>query len=696
MPELFRYLVLPLALAAAVGLTVASYLTHERRRLRWMSALRLGLVLAVAGLLFFPSWTRRSREVHRPSVAVMLDTSASMQLAETPGGKTRYQRALERLAELRGRLQGEFDIELYGFSRHAEPISGAAPESPAGKETDLAASLAEVLNKQDRERTRAVFVLSDGRSTAAESPLPWARTSPFPIYTLAVGNSDFPYRDLELAGVEAPDRLYKDSMGQLRVRLRGHGLDHGLVSLEQGGHRLEQKPFSTRDQGPVTFDFRPTGGGLTLYTVKVAGQTGELTLANNSWTVPVEIETTPRKVLLVAATPGWDYTFLKRQLRSDPRYEVTDPLHFTRTTPIELPSADLGSYGLVAIAGFRTQAFRPEAVAALADYVKSREGVLLLFGNGRDNLEDLLGSELAPLLPVVRPLSSEEPSTRLPFVPGEKSPLFRILEHPQANQQAWRSLPPILVAQPALSPSAATVVLGTFARYPKDTPAISYRLFGRGMTVLFDTDETYLWKTLMDAVNDPDHLYERFWANLVSWLTDESRLTGVGLTLSRLHYNLGDEVYVRVDDFAGKLETAAREDVVLSYRSDAIQGRLSPERVQGGFLASFTPPAEGRYTLTLTLRGGEEVTREFLVDAVLRDFTNPLADPDTLKELAELSGGRFFAEGTGDLGSLRLDPSPKVEERTESLHWVDRPWALALGLALLAAEWLLRKKYNLV
>jgi hypothetical protein len=692
---LLKYVLLPAAMAAAIGLTLAAYLALGRRGLRGMPVLRATLVAAVAVLLFFPSWTRQSREVYRPAVAVLLDTSASMQIAETAGGRTRYARALDALAAIRQRFQGEFDLNLYVYDRKARRVA-QAPPSPAGKETDLAAALSDVLNHEDKTLTRGLFVIGDGRSTAADSPEPWARTSAIPIYPVAIGSVEFPYRDLEIASVEAPDHMFKDSLGQVQVRVRAHGLEDGVVALEQGGRRIDQKPFSLKDGGLATFELRPSGSGLTLYTVKVMPRPGELTEANNSRAVPIFIEGTPRKVLLLAATPCWEYTFLKRQLRSDPRYEVTDPQEFAAGRPLDFPQAGLAGFGMIIVSGFRKAAFTPDQFAALRKHVESGDGVLVFAGNGRENLEELLASNLASLLPVSAPGLSDESSTRFQFQPSEKSPLFRILEHPQANQQAWRSLPPILVAHPALQAPASATVLGTFPRYPRDTPAIAYRLFGRGMTVLFNTDETYLWKMLMDAVNDPDHLYERFWANLLSWLTDEARATGVALTLSRLHYTLGDEVYVRVEDFAGKLEGVSRENLGLTYQSEGVSGKLSPEKVSGGFLASFTPDAEGLYQLKLAVPGGDEVTKEFLVDAPLRDFTNPLADAATMQSLADLSGGKLFAEGAGDVSSLRLDPTPEVKERTESLFWLDHGWALTLCLTLLAVEWLLRKKFNLV
>ncbi len=696
MELLLKYGLLPLVMACTIGLSLAAYLSLGKRRVRWLAILRIGLVCAVAVLLFFPSLTRESREVYRPALAVLLDTSASMTLKESSDSSSRYDRARARLQEIRRQFQEDFDINLYLFAREARRVQ-SEPEEALGRDTDLSTAVAHVLNREDPKSLRGVFLISDGRVSIGETPLPWARTSSVPIHAVAVGSSSFDYKDLGVMKVDAPDHLFKDSIGKARVQLKSHGIDKGVVVLEQAGRRIDQKAFSSDDARTLTFDLRPGVEGLTEYRVHVLPQDGELTELNNSWKFPVRIESQPRKVLLLPATPGWEYTFLKRQLRADPRYAVTETRQFKADEALRLPGEGIDGFGLIILNGFRKSAFDDASIAALLRYVRSGDGVLVFTGNSRLGLDALFGSELASILPVGPPSGAEEAASRFPFLPSDKSPIFRILEHEQANRQAWRALPPILVAQPGLTRLPATSILGTFPRFPQDSPGLTYRLFGRGMTVLFNTDETYLWKMLMDAANDPDHLYDRFWSNLLSWLTDESRLTGVGLTLSRMHFMLGDEVYVRVEDYAGRLGQLSREELILGYIGpDGADSRLAPEAVSGGFLASFIPQREGRYRIRLDLPGGGTVDREIQVDSVMRDFQDPLADAELMKGMADLSGGLFLADDTGGLASLRIDSTPLVKQRSESLFWLDRGWALALCLLLLVTEWLMRRRYNLM
>ena len=52
MLPVLKFVLLPLALAATIGLSVAAYLALGRPGLRWLGGLRIGLVTAAAILLY--------------------------------------------------------------------------------------------------------------------------------------------------------------------------------------------------------------------------------------------------------------------------------------------------------------------------------------------------------------------------------------------------------------------------------------------------------------------------------------------------------------------------------------------------------------------------------------------------------------------------------------------------------------------
>ena len=123
-------------------------------------------------------------------------------------------------------------------------------------------------------------------------------------------------------------------------------------------------------------------------------------------------------------------------------------------------------------------------------------------------------------------------------------------------------------------------------------------------------------------------------------------------------------------------------------------GREEP----GGYAKTIVPTRAGLYRLfKQSDRAGEESAEKLftVVRSTLED-RDLLLDEPTLTTMARESRGGRYAH-LWDLPSL--DPPSKsksvpTDVRPDDL-W-DNAWALLLGVGLLAAEWLLRKRYQLV
>ena len=154
------------ASAAAVALAVLLlvWLATTRRvspaRRRWLMALRLG-----AGLLLLLTWLRPSMvwiEITRrlATLAVLLDSSRSMQVADEAGKRTRWQAAQAALQEAQPALRElakTVQVKVYTFDDKLRPVpfsdSGLELEStPLGEQTAMGAALDELLKQHAGER----------------------------------------------------------------------------------------------------------------------------------------------------------------------------------------------------------------------------------------------------------------------------------------------------------------------------------------------------------------------------------------------------------------------------------------------------------------------------------------------------------------------------------------------------------------
>jgi hypothetical protein len=105
-----------------------------------------------------------------------------------------------------------------------------------------------------------------------------------------------------------------------------------------------------------------------------------------------------------------------------------------------------------------------------------------------------------------------------------------------------------------------------------------------------------------------------------------------------------------------------------------------------------------KYTSTTTISGKEEKVRaQFLVTAQQAELQNLTADFDLLRKLSASTGGKFY--NTSETDKLRADLSKK--EATSVIHSEEKfdnllnlKWVFFILLALVSAEWFLRKFYG--
>ena len=179
----------PLAITALVLLGVYAWFSAARlprRRQRVVLALMaVAIVLPLALLLNPTRVIRVPRPAGKPQLTVLVDTSASMQMADLPQGATRYSEALCVADQMTRQLSRAYDVRLMACSADAQrtDLSALSRETPTGMVTDLASCIEASL--EDRPQGQALLLLSDGHhngagpwSTCAD---PWKRPGPWPL-----------------------------------------------------------------------------------------------------------------------------------------------------------------------------------------------------------------------------------------------------------------------------------------------------------------------------------------------------------------------------------------------------------------------------------------------------------------------------------------------------------------------------------
>jgi len=221
-----------------------------------------------------------------------------------------------------------------------------------------------------------------------------------------------------------------------------------------------------------------------------------------------------------------------------------------------------------------------------------------------------------------------------------------------------------------------------------------------GRTLFVGMDSTWLWRFHFGDVH-----HERFWRNAIRWLAIGRLKSGdrrYQVETGRSSYGLGERVPVeaRVLDEDFKPSEAPVQPVRWSGpdgRPRDLELPAVPGR-PGLYRGTLEPEEPGTHRVWIE-DGERRVTgTEFEIVLPSRENREPAPDPDLLRELAALSGGRLF-----ELADVRelARVLPGGEERREPLSSrLDDLWdawgTLILALLVLSAEWILRKRVELV
>jgi len=727
-----------LVAAAIVGVGYLSY----RRPLAPLSAARRGalaglrvLALSTAAfLLCRPTVMLLPDDARDAVVPVLVDVSRSMRIADADG-HTRIARATDLLRrELLPALSTGFTVEVYGVGDALAPASpdGLGADAP---KTDLDAGLAAVRQRYRGRRVSGIVVLSDGGDTEpAEGGASGDGAGP-PIFTVGIGSPEGP-PDREVLGIAAGDPRLDQTSVDLRVSAVSHRFGREpfqLRVLANGRPTVSRRIVPAADGSPVdaVFTVSPDPLNATVYTAEIAPDAGEPIVENNARSVLVRPVGRPRRILALEGAPGYEHSFMARALARDPGLEIDLVVRKGRNENGEhtflvqagpgrtsaltsgFPSSReaLYAYDAVVLANIEGDFLTRAQLAMMADFVAVRGGGLLVLGGRALAQRGLIGTPLEEAVPVelndrrggpVRAaFDAEGPAAHNTVVltgEGENHPVMRIGESPADTRRRWAAVPPLAASAAIGGPRpGATVLAVTAAPSGAVHPLVAVQRYGRGRSMVFAGEGSWRWRMMLPST---DRTYEYFWRQAVRWLASQAP-DPVSVVVPESS-EAGDAVEIGVDARDGAFAPVADAAVEATLTEPGGAARPVTFRrtsAPGRFAAALRPEQTGLYRLRAeATRGARAIGAAdgwFYVGGGDREFADPRLNEGLLRRMARASGGSYVrAEDAGRIVPLLRSAAPQSAalERKELWH---EPWVFALVIALLAAEWILRRRWGL-
>ncbi len=323
--------------AAAILLTGIFYRRAfamlKHRQWLMLFGLRAAAIALVVLLIFRPIYSYQKELSKRPSLVFLLDRSASMSIADDATGVTRFDQARQQIEKWWAKLKSNFDLHLIAFDETAQllkdikDLDGIAAD---GKATSLSRALEAAWQLAPKRDLEAVIMFSDGIHNSARSPLDVAGKLGAVVHCVGVGASlrnNVSYRDIQVTGVDCPDRLFLNNMARITSSIEGIGLAGRViqVELDEDGQKIAEKELTIQagdNPQQISFDFHPTNKGRHVYTVKVPPVPEEKITQNNQRSAMTLMVEPGIRVLYIEGTLRTEYgALVDRFLAKDPDVE---------------------------------------------------------------------------------------------------------------------------------------------------------------------------------------------------------------------------------------------------------------------------------------------------------------------------------------------------------------------------------------
>ena len=573
------------------------------------SALAL-IALALAN----PSFTREDREPLSSVVAVVVDKSPSQNFGNRTKETAEAQEALvDALKKIRG-----LEVRVVD--------AGQADGETDG--TKLFGALSSVLSDVPVDRVAGAFLITDGR--VHDIP-PNAAAVGFqaPVHALITGAKG--ERDRRIAISAAPRFGIVGQTQTITYRLDDQGVtgERAKITIRRDGETISERTLQSGQTSSVDIDIKHAGPNIV--EIEASPLEGELTPVNNRAVVAIDGVRDKLRVLLVSGEPHSGERTWRNLLKSD---ASVDLVHFTILRPpekqdgtpinelslIAFPTRELfqqkiNEFQLIIFDRYARQGVLPIAYFDnIARYVRAGGAVLVSAGPDYASTTSIWRTPLDSVLPAEPVGVTEKPYYAHLSDAGKRHPVTRGLEGAATEPPHWSRFFRTVDTKNAINPPVMTGADGK--------PLLLLSRFGEGRVALLLSDHIWLWARGYEGGGPHLDLLRR----MSHWLMKQPDLDEEALRMQ-----------VQGHDLAVVRQTMADSVAPVTV--------TSPSGATRELTLSEGEPGEWRATLPANELGLWQATDGTLKALINVGPTNPkefsevTSTPDTLKPLAQATGG---------------------------------------------------------
>jgi hypothetical protein len=673
-------------LCAAIALGYAFVLyrskhTWSKRINQILFGLRTILVFFLSILLLGPVIKLITNQFEKPSWVFLIDSSSSV--AEVVDSTSRVQLKAQ-LDQARKSLQQDgYEVKWNDLTgNQIDEVSFNAPTS------DLNKGIQHVIQEYEGKNLAGIILVSDGIYNSGLSPLYTpVRT---PIHTLAVGDS-IARVDLVLKNVAFNKVAYQGNKFPIRAQVLLQGLQNQevIVSVSKNGKSISTLQKNSGDKTFLDFDFQldATEKGIQRYDISVKPVDAESNKRNNAASVFIEVVEGKKKIVMIAPAPHPDIKAMKTVVEKNSNYEFV----------LHIPGIAEADPALLTAGGAELYIFHQvldqfgKTSRLFSDLYKSKSSVMLMIG-ANTNLRQLQQYDVL--------IQFESFNGQWDDVTPVINNNFRDFGFSENSNGVFARYPPADVPFGKFSypPSASVLLYQRIGSITTDRPMLmTWPDNNRKIAVMIGEG---MWRWRLNEFADTGNtvFFDELFSKLIQYLStleDKRKFRA---------FPLQNEFS---DSEPAVIESQVYNDLFELVYGNTIRIELRNEKGEVSNYSYVTSPGSSRYRIgglkegiyrfkafTTVNNNTEEVNGQFLVKTQNLEAQNLTADFGLLRKLAAETGGKFYkadqvSDLTNDLNQTKVASLIHSEETFNQL--INLKWVFFLLLALISAEWFLRK-----
>ena len=652
-------------------------------------------VFVLSFLLLAPLVRSVSYQPQKPLVLILQDNSESIKLFPAQPKPSRQGRASENkkvspsggdlegaLAGIKSALGDNYDVREFNFDR---TFNNGLSNKFNGKQTNISAALKQLNDQFVNQNIGAIILATDGLYNQGSDPQYEARNFKTTIYTVALGDTT-PKRDLFIANVNYNKTAFLGNDFEIEVLTEAYqskGETMRLTVTEDGRQVATQNIPVNSDafQKLVPLKLTADKKGVRKFTISIAPVKNELSTQNNTETIYVDVLDAKQMVLLVYNSINPDINVIKSGIESNKNYDVKTILSTDIST---IKPAD---YSLIIL-----HQFIP--TGALQNFItKSKIPVWYMLG---------AQSDLSAFDQIQSIIKVSANSYQIQEVFAQPVAEFSAFTLSDSSKLKLASFPPLLAPFGSYTSSPANQVLfkQKIGNITTTYPLLSFADEGGHRVGILTGEGLWRWQLAEYKAYGNHHAVEELLDQSVQYLTANANRQQFRVYAAKNVFDEGENVILNAELYNDALELVNTPDVKIDLKgvTDKSYSFLFTRSGQSYQLDAGTLPVD-EYTYTASTKVGNKTytaNGQLTVKALNLETRQSTANHHLLNSIAKQSGGIMVLPSQvsklADLIKKNENIKTVVYEDKHYSDLVDIKWIFALILALLSAEWFIRKR----